>query len=312
MDNFAGILTKKGTDIVADSVADGTPANVSTFVIGDGNGNVPVVDASQTSLVNEVYRGPLNSFSRDSKNPGVITAEAVVPADAGPFWMREFGIVTDDGTLFAVTALPPQYKISGNTGSTAEMTVTMKIVVSEQANVTLIVDANTVMATKAYVDNAVDGATADLATKEYVGESISSAMEGMATEEFVNSAVDAVVPDYDTASGVEHIPADIDGTRSKRIVQKGAVTITSKPSGAIKVIFKEPFPTTCEHISLTCFNPGLAIDSASWQVGYTLQANLATLPTKTDFSFYLLRDEDPNSFPTFSPNGTVFWTAEGY
>lgn len=155
MSDYYGILTTAGAAVCAQSVETGLEANISTFVIGDGNGSVPQPNAAQTELVNTVFTGQLNSLSRDKINPAILIAEAVLPASIGPFWIREMGIKTTDGTLVAVCSLPPQYKVATEEGASGTMVIKMNVIFTEGANVTLIVDDTAVLATRSYVDQAV-------------------------------------------------------------------------------------------------------------------------------------------------------------
>jgi len=167
MSDYYGILTTAGAAVCAQSVETGLEANISTFVIGDGNGSVPQPNAAQTELVNTVFTGQLNSLSRDKINPAILIAEAVLPASIGPFWIREMGIKTTDGTLVAVCSLPPQYKVATEEGASGTMVIKMNVIFTEGANVTLIVDDTAVLATRSYVDQAVsDEMAAHLAAED--------------------------------------------------------------------------------------------------------------------------------------------------
>ena len=156
MSDYYGILTTAGAAVCAQSIETGLAAKITTFVIGDGNGSVPQPKASQTELVHTVDTGPLNSLAPDKTNPSILIAEVVLPASSGPYWIREMGIKTEDGTLVAVCSLPPQYKVSTEEGAAGTMVLKMNIIFTEGANVTLIVDDTAVLATRQYVDDAID------------------------------------------------------------------------------------------------------------------------------------------------------------
>ncbi|WMY72718.1 phage tail protein [Buttiauxella selenatireducens] len=155
MSEFYGILTTVGAAVCAQSIETGLEAKITTFVIGDGHGDVPRPDATQTELVNTVFTGQLNSLSQDKTNPSILIAEAVLPAAIGPFWIREMGIKTADGTLVAVCSMPPQYKVATEEGASGTMVIRMNVIFTEGAKVTLIVDDSTVLATRNYVDQKV-------------------------------------------------------------------------------------------------------------------------------------------------------------
>jgi phage-related tail fiber protein len=83
--------------------------NFTAMAIGDGGGTLPVPDASQTKLVNEVWRHTLNKISQDNKNKNYVIAELLIP-ETGGFWMREMGLYDDTGTLIAVGNMAESYK----------------------------------------------------------------------------------------------------------------------------------------------------------------------------------------------------------
>lgn len=109
-------------------------------------------DASQTTLVNEVWRHELNKISQDSKNQNYVIAELLIPPETGGFWMREMGLYDDAGTLIAVGNMAESYKPLLDEGSGRAQTVRMVIMVSDIASIELSIDTSTVMATEEYVD----------------------------------------------------------------------------------------------------------------------------------------------------------------
>jgi phage-related tail fiber protein len=53
--------------------------NFTAMAVGDGGGTLPTPNASQTKLVNEVWRHTLNKISQDNKNKNYVVAELVIP-----------------------------------------------------------------------------------------------------------------------------------------------------------------------------------------------------------------------------------------
>jgi hypothetical protein len=70
----------------------------------------PVPAATQTKLLNEWRRKPLNQLRVDPVNPAVIIAEQIIPADEGGKWIREIGLYDADGDLVAVANCAPSFK----------------------------------------------------------------------------------------------------------------------------------------------------------------------------------------------------------
>ncbi|EHQ2336410.1 MULTISPECIES: phage tail-collar fiber domain-containing protein [Escherichia] len=153
---FKTVITTAGAaKLAAATVPGGKKVTLSAMAVGDGNGKLPVPDASQTKLVHEVWRHALNKVSVDNKNKNYIVAELVVPPEVGGFWMRELGLYDDAGTLIAVANMAESYKPELAEGSGRAQTCRMVIIVSNVASVELSIDASTVMATQDYVDDKI-------------------------------------------------------------------------------------------------------------------------------------------------------------
>ncbi|MFX2555583.1 phage tail protein [Enterobacter roggenkampii] len=151
---YKTVITKAGAiKLAAATVPNGKKVNFTAMAIGDGGGTLPVPDASQTKLVNEVWRHTLNKISQDNKHQNYVIAELVIPPETGGFWMREMGLYDDTGTLIAVGNMAESYKPELAEGSGRAQTVRMVIMISDIESVELTVDTSTVMATQDYVDD---------------------------------------------------------------------------------------------------------------------------------------------------------------
>ena len=150
---FKTVITKAGAEkLAAATVPNGKKVNFTAMAVGDGGGALPVPDASQTKLVNEVWRHALNKISQDKKNKNYVVAELLIPPEVGGFWMREMGLYDDTGTLIAVGNMAESYKPALAEGSGRAQTLRMVIMVSDISSVELTIDTSTVMATQEYVD----------------------------------------------------------------------------------------------------------------------------------------------------------------
>lgn len=101
-EQYYSILTNRGKELEAASSASGTPVIIKDFVIGDGNGMATAPDPAQTALVREVYRHAISKLDVSQEQPNQWVAHLVVPADVGGFTIREVGLLTDAGELYAV------------------------------------------------------------------------------------------------------------------------------------------------------------------------------------------------------------------
>jgi hypothetical protein len=151
---YKTVITKAGAiKLAAATVPNGKKVNFTAMAIGDGGGTLPVPDASQTKLINEVWRHALNKISQDNKHQNYVIAELLIPPETGGFWMREMGLYDDTGTLIAVGNMAESYKPELAEGSGRAQTVRMVIMVSDIESVELTIDTSTVMATQDYVDD---------------------------------------------------------------------------------------------------------------------------------------------------------------
>ena len=200
MSTFKSVVTTLGQARIAAAIAAGTDINITQLAVGDGNGKATTPVASQTKLVKEVYRTPLNSLKFDPTHGNWVIAEAVISASVGGFWMREMGLFSSDGALIAVCNMADTYKPTLAEGSGRTQTLRMVIAVSNTEAISLLIDDSVIMATEQYVNdllaaheksrNHPDGTTA---AKGFVqlSSSVSSTSEALAaTPKAVKAAND--------------------------------------------------------------------------------------------------------------------------
>ena len=78
---YFAILTAIGEAKLANATALGTTLQLTQMGIGDGNGSTPLPNRSQTALVRENRRAPLNRLFVDPANASQIIAEQVIPEE---------------------------------------------------------------------------------------------------------------------------------------------------------------------------------------------------------------------------------------
>lgn len=152
---FYAILTNVGAAKQANADALGVPWKITQMGVGDAGGTEPTPNATQTRLINEWRRAPLNQLKVDEKNNAIIVAEQVIPAEVGGKWIREIALYDADGDLVAVANCPPTYKPLLNQGSGRTQVVRMNLLVSSSSNVELKIDPAVVLATREYVDSRI-------------------------------------------------------------------------------------------------------------------------------------------------------------
>ncbi|MDS1915959.1 tail fiber protein [Enterobacter asburiae] len=223
---YKTVITKAGAiKLAAATVPNGEKVNFTAMAIGDGGGTLPVPDASQTKLINEVWRHTLNKISLDNKNQNYVIAELLIPPETGGFWMREMGLYDDTGTLIAVGNMAESYKPELAEGSGRAQTVRMVIMVSDIESVELTIDTSTVMATQDYVDDKLaEHETSrrhpDATLTEKGFTQLSSATDS--TSETLAATPKAVKTAYDLANG--KYTAQDATTAQKGIVQLSSAT----------------------------------------------------------------------------------------
>ncbi|OKO48300.1 phage tail protein [Pseudomonas sp. BTN1] len=153
---FMAILTNVGAAKLANANSLGLPWKLAALGVGDANDTNPMPSATQTKLINERRRAPLNQLMIDPVNPAVIIAEQIIPADVGGWWVREIGLYDEDNDLVAVASCAPSYKALMDQGSARTLIVRMNLIVSSTGNIVLKIDPAVVLATREYVDLSVD------------------------------------------------------------------------------------------------------------------------------------------------------------
>lgn len=211
MSKFKSVVTALGQARIASAIESGKDVNITQLAVGDGNGSATTPSASQTSLVHETYRLPLNSIKTDNKNANWIIAEAIIPASVGGFWMREMGLFSSEGELIAVSNMADSYKPTLEEGSGRTQTLRMVITVTDTDAVTLTIDDTLVIATEEYVNNLLteheasrrhpDGTLTDKGFVQ-LSSAIDSASEVLAaTPKAVKTSYDLAKSANDNANG---------------------------------------------------------------------------------------------------------------
>jgi hypothetical protein len=102
MSQYYTLVTDIGLAKLANAASLGQKVAITTVAVGDGGGN-PITPASDmTSLVNQVWSGPVTRYEADPNNPTQLIIEGYIPADVGGWVIREVGIFDEDGDLIAV------------------------------------------------------------------------------------------------------------------------------------------------------------------------------------------------------------------
>lgn len=187
---YFALLTNIGAAKLANATALGAQVEITQMAVGDGNGVLPTPNPSQTALVHELRRKPLNSLSVDPANDSQIIAEQVIPENEGGWWIREIGLFDKDGDMIAVANCAETYKPQLQEGSGRVQVVRMILIVSSTAAVTLKIDPSVVLATRQYVDDQI------IQVKAYVDQQLAVhvAAADPHTQYLLESDIDKYIP----------------------------------------------------------------------------------------------------------------------
>lgn len=166
--DYYTILTNAGLAYEAQQKAQNKPITLVAMAIGDGNGAAYNPDPAATTLRREVHRQAINSLLQDANNPTWLVAEAWLADEVGGWTIREVGIYTDTGVLYAIAKYPESIKPLLASGSGKQFYVRTIFQTSNVASVVLQVDNSVVMATRAFVVDYVRDELAKLDSKQSV------------------------------------------------------------------------------------------------------------------------------------------------
>ena len=153
---YKTIITTEGRRKLAEALKPGgKKVTLAKMQVGDGNGQEVEPSEGQKQLVKKVWEGNISSITQDAENESFVTAELVIPADQGGFWVREIGLFDDEGALIAVGNVAEGYKPKLEEGSGREQVFRMVILLSNISALNIKLDQSVVMVTKAALDQAI-------------------------------------------------------------------------------------------------------------------------------------------------------------
>lgn len=280
--SLQGIWTQKGLDKETAFRAGGTRKALTHVAVGDGNGTIPLVSASQTGLVHEVWRGLANAVMANPDDPTDLLVDVVIPNNVGGFWIREWGIFDEDGDLVAVGPHDEMHKPLISTGQSAEFLERFHLP-SANAGFVEIKIASQALATQQYVESKLDahnkdtGAHAALARKSVrlvagAGMAGGGTLAGDVT--FAAKLTDSVTTtDSGTAASATAVKAAYDAAEGKLPLSGGTITGGIAIKDTANAIETAPPASTERGVFLTDKNGNImggfdviqrASDNAKW------------------------------------------------
>lgn len=156
MSDYYTIFTNIGLAKMANALALGQAVVLTHFAVGDGGiEGAYNPTATQTALVNETYRAPINASNVDEDNPSWLIVEAVIPANQGGWYVREAGIFDQDGDMIAVIRYPETFKPVLASGVGKDLYLRAILEHSNTEIVELKIDPAIVLSTRKYVDDSL-------------------------------------------------------------------------------------------------------------------------------------------------------------
>lgn len=133
MADYYSIITNRGKELEAEALASGRLIVLTHFVVGDSNGKQVKPDPAQVRLNNETYRGDIAELVVSPEQSTQLMAKIVLPTGVGGFTIREVGLMTDAGELYAVANCPSIDKPVGG----VSVNMQFRLAVSDTSNITL-------------------------------------------------------------------------------------------------------------------------------------------------------------------------------
>lgn len=153
---FGTILTNAGNAAITNAMLTGEKVNWSKICVGDGGGYDYIPDANQQTLRNKVWEGSISDMTLAEGNQNQIVIHGIIPSDVGGFWIREIGILDDEGNLVAVGNTPAQEKATGANKVIMDMDVYIHVLVTNADVVNVVVDPTVTIASKRDLQNLRD------------------------------------------------------------------------------------------------------------------------------------------------------------
>ena len=148
---YYAVLTETGARMEARALAEGRAVLLTHIAVGDADLKDVVPTPLATALVHEVCRRPIEYRSVDEQDANVTLIHAIIPAGIGGFWIRELGVIgkleslpgdTAPDTpefLYAYANHAPYYKMLPQDGQTVTHEITVPILQSTDARLTIVV-----------------------------------------------------------------------------------------------------------------------------------------------------------------------------
>ena len=142
MTDFYTLWTDHGLKQLG-KAAESAPFSLTHAVVGDGNKAAVTPNKAMTALVRKKWKGEIGSILRSEQTPTTVVYEFTIPVTAGPFTIREVGLLDADGKLCIVGNFPETVKPDPDSGSARDMLIRIPVHFENAENVSISVDSLT-------------------------------------------------------------------------------------------------------------------------------------------------------------------------
>ena len=149
---YFAIMTDVGQSKIAQAVAGGQKLNITTFLVGDANGEYYIPTSDMTAIKNEVWRGTISEADVVQDAQKLLRITTTIPAEVSGFIVREVGLLDDTGELVAIGNAPDLPKVRLEDGASTELKLTMRLAVKNTEVFSFTIDPHTVIMTKDMLD----------------------------------------------------------------------------------------------------------------------------------------------------------------
>ena len=154
MSEFYALLTDVGAAKARAAALVSSSMKIYEFAVCDSETD-PV--ATQTTLLNEVYRGGITDGEITDDGTAMIV-ESYIPSDLDTevypdaFTVRNLGLYDTDDDLVVIAKVPPTYKSNLGGGAAVDLRTRVIFTIENSESITLQIDPLTIFATREYVD----------------------------------------------------------------------------------------------------------------------------------------------------------------
>jgi len=154
MSDYRTYVTQTGFGLERDAKFNNASVDFAVLVVGEGALADAESPAAQTDLIHQVREYAI-TIEKDDKDPNVWIARAEIPAEDGGFTIREAGIKTGSGELYAYARQAGDYKPLLEEGQGKSYTIRLKFVPGNADTIQVKIDPSVQFATPTDLNNAV-------------------------------------------------------------------------------------------------------------------------------------------------------------